>query len=283
MPERPEIATMANQLSQIFKDKKCNYVIITERYKDGYNNGLYSSTQLYYQLGQGFKYVAIGGKLTNITSRGKKIIFEFAENENDRFRFVSACGLDGRWTLKESKYTCIKIIFDDCIAFYEQVRIGGNFSICRFPSSEYNHIFSEVGPDLMTDETLWEKFYFIMRNSSTMHWKIAEYMMEQKFMSGIGNYLRADILYKSRIHPWRTLGSLSDNDLYNLWVNTKNTIFESYNLNGMSIRDYIDINSTKGSYQSICYGKNFDQFGNCIINEKDKKGRTIYYCPAIQI
>jgi formamidopyrimidine-DNA glycosylase len=283
MPERAEIAIMAYHLDTFFKNKNCKYVVIMERYKSSYNNGLYSSCHLNYQQGQGFKYIDIDCKLSGVNSRGKKIIFNFFDNPSIQIRFVSSCGMDGRWSLVETEKTCIKIIFEDCTAYYEQIYIGGNFSICCYPSKEYDHIFKDVGPDLMNDETTWPIYYNIMRNPKTLHWLISDYMMEQKFMSGIGNYLRADILYKSCIHPKRTLGSLSDIDLSNLWTNTKNTIFESFNSGGLTIKDYTDPFGNKGIYQKICYGKDFDSFGNIILsNEKDKNNRTIHWCPAVQ-
>jgi formamidopyrimidine-DNA glycosylase len=282
MPESPEIRTMANHLNNLFINKICKHVIIMEQYKAGYTNGLYSSSQLNYQLGQGYKYVDINGKLTNVTARGKKIIFIFDENHNNQFRFVSGCGLTGHWSLTESKHTCIKLIFEDSIAYYEQVYIGGNFSICSYPSLEYDHIFSSVGPDLFNDETSWPIFYNIMRNPKTLHWLIAEYMLEQKFMSGIGNWIRGDVLYKCAIHPDRSLGSFSDMDLANIWTYTKNTIFEAYNLGGLTIQDYLDVFGSRGRYITVCYGRKIDEFGNHIITKNDKKGRKIHFCPAIQ-
>lgn len=282
MPERSEIAIMAFQLNSLLKDKICDKVIITKKYKAGYLNGLYSSSKLNYQEGENFKYVNVGYKITNVTSRGKKIIFEFDDNCNDKIRFVSACGLDGRWSLNESKYTCIVLMFKDFFVYYEQIRIGGNFSICRFPSSEYDHIFSAVGPDWINDETSWPIFYSIMRNPKTVNWTISDYMIDQKFMSGVGNFIKAEVLYKSLINPKRILNSLSDLDLHNIWVNTKNTIFESFNLNGLTIKNYRDLFGNIGKYVPVCYGRKIDDFGNPIITESDKKERKIYWCPNLQ-
>lgn len=288
MPERPEIAIMSYNLCNLFKNKICKYVVIMEKYKDGYKNGLYSSSQLNYQLGNDqlgnwFKYIIINRKLTNITSRGKKIIFEFIDNDTDQYRFVSGCGLDGRWSLTESEYTCIKVIFDDLsVAYYEEKYIGGNFSICKYPSNEYNHIFSDVGPDWMTDETSWEVFYNMMRNPKTLNWMICDYMLEQKFMSGIGNWIRAEVLLKCGIYPYRKLEFLSDTDLYNIWYHTKDTIFQAYNLGGLTIKDYTDPFGNKGLYKQICYGRKMDDFGNLIVTKLDKKKRKIYYCPSRQ-
>ena len=46
--------------------------------------------------------------------------------------------------------------------------------------------------------------------------KIGNLIVDQKVISGIGNYLRADILYQSTISPYRTIKSLNEEDLKNI-------------------------------------------------------------------
>lgn len=280
MPERAEIAIMSDCLGAKLTGKKCNYVIIFEKYNEAYNRGLYSSSNIFYNQGQSYKYVQIGVNLDKMSSRGKKIIFEF-----NGFRFVSSCGMTGKWSWQKNNNTMIALLFDDITAYYEHTVMGGNFSICNYPSPEYEHIFKEVGPDLMTDEVDFNIYYSIIKRKRIQHMEICLFMMEQKYMSGIGNYLRSEILYRAMINPHRTLSSLSDQDIYNLFYFSKMIIMETYRSNGLTIQDYLDPNGNIGSYQCQCYKRETDNYGNRIITEYDKgngKGRVIHWCPEIQ-
>ena len=281
MPERSEIAIMSDCLGAKLTGKKCNYVIIFEKYNEAYNGGLYSSSNVFYNQGPGYKYINIGSILTKMSSRGKKIIFEF-NSVTPNFRFVSSCGMTGRWSWQQSNNSLIALVFDDITAYYEHTVMGGIFSVCLYPSPEYEHIFKDVGPDLMTDEVDFNVYYSIVKRKRIQHMEICLFMMEQKYMSGIGAYLRSEILYRAMINPHRTLSSLSDKDIYNLFYLSKLIIFETYKSNGLTIQDYLDPNGNVGSYQCYCYGKNHDNFGNKIIVEKDRNNRNIHWCPVLQ-
>lgn len=283
MPEKAEIAIMSDNLASKLTNKNCKKIIIMNKYREAYGNELYSSSPLNYNQEEGFKWLEVDSILSRMSHRGKKIIFEFDRNKYEPFRFVSSCGLTGHWSWQQSKYTVLMLIFDEIIAYYEEVRFGGNFSVCLYPSSEYNHIFKDVGPDLMMNDTTFEIYNKIIRGKRIVNLKICEFMMEQKYLSGIGNWLRAEILYKARINPHRILNSLSEQDVYSLFYYSKETILEGYKMNGLTIQDYLDMNGNKGIYKPLCYGRKFDDYNNPIITEKDRNDRTIHWCPSLQI
>lgn len=283
MPESPEIAIMRDCLAAKLNGKLCSKIIIMSKYKNGYEKELYSSSKLNYNMGEGYKWLDVNSNLSRITSRGKKIIFQFDKDRYEAFRFVSSCGMDGHWLWEQTKYTALILIFDGIMAFYEEKARGGNFSVCHYPSVEYDHIFKDVGPDLMTDEVTLEVYYFVIKNKRIQNLKIGEFMMQQKYLSGIGNYLRSEILYKSKISPHRSLNSLSDTDIHNIFYNTKMTIYESYRSNGLTIQSYVSPNGLKGTYQCLCYGRDIDNYGSRIITEKDKNNRTIHWCQNWQV
>lgn len=282
MPERAEIAIMSDRLASKLNGKLCKQIVIMSKYTKGYTKGLYSSSMLNYIQGDGYKWLNVDSNLSRITSRGKKIIFQFDKEKYEPFRFVSSCGMDGHWLWEQTKYTAIILVFDGILAFYEEQFRGGNFSVCHYPSFEYDHIFKDVGPDLMTDEVTYQIYYTIIKGKRISHLEIADFMMEQKYMSGIGAWLRAEILYKCRINPHRTLSSLSDQDIQNLFFYTKNTILIGYQSNGLTIQSYVDVDGNKGNYQCVCYGLKFDSYGNQIITENDRNDRTIHWCPVMQ-
>lgn len=283
IPEAPEIRIMSEGLSKQLIGKKCLRVAIMEKYKKAYENGLYSSPPLNYQQGSEYKWVDINATLSRMSTRGKKIIFEFNDVPNSIFRFISGCGMDGRWSWQMTKYTCIIVMFEDVYAFYEEIRIGGNFSICQYPSGEYNFIFKDVGPDFFTNDVTFEVYLMAVRRKRIQHMTIGEFMMEQKYISGFGNYLRAEVLYRARISPFRKLSELTDNDVYSIVYHGKLTFIESYEKNGLTIQSYSNIDGQPGLYKCLCYGRNFDDFMNPIDTVLDRHDRRIHYCKVLQV
>jgi formamidopyrimidine-DNA glycosylase len=59
---------------------------------------------------------------------------------------------------------------------------------------------------------------------------IGIFLLEQKYISGIGNYLRSDILYDASISPFRSLTSLSDDNIKILHKSIHKIVKKSYKI-----------------------------------------------------
>lgn len=284
MPEGAEIRRVAFVLNQEFNGLMCNNVIILPKYKKAYSEGLYSSMPLNYQKCDNYKQVNISMILTGVRSHGKKIIFEFdsGPDVNYRLRFVSGLGMNGSWSMNYSNNTALVVNFNGKTLFYDETYIGGNFSICFLNSSEWEHIFKDVGPCIMSDEVTIDLFARQCRKSSVLKMRIYDFFMKQKYLSGCGNWVCADLFYRCRINPHRVMRNLSAQDIYNLFNASKAILWNAYNAGGLTIKDYVDPYGNAGVYETECYGKDFDSFGNEIVKEQDKSGRKIHYCPLMQ-
>lgn len=285
MPERAEIALMSDYLKTKMSGLKCDKMAILPKSRY-WNEPLYSSMEISDNLcykSEICRVYKIESNVQNVCSRGKKIIIELLNSNNETIIMVSSCGMDGRWSNTISANTSIILMFDDFNVYFDDITNKGLFSICKYLSPEYNHIFKDVGPDLMTEEVDVNVYFQVIRNARISKLKIMHFMMEQKYLSGIGNYLRSEILYKARINPHRKLETLSDNDVYSLFYFSKLTIWESYKSNGLTIKDYFDPEGNIGSYRCLCYGRDKDDNGFQIIKEDDDRGRQITWCPDVQI
>lgn len=290
MPEKPEIAIFTDFLRNSLMGKKLECILITQ-YSTYYNNDLYSSSPICkndtFINNINYKLINVSGYLNNVFSKGKKIVLSYNVDINNEFRIVSSCGMTGRWCLIPSKYTSIILVCEGFFVYYEDIDKKGMFSICKYQSNEYNYIFKDVGPDLMTDEVDINVYKNAITNQRIKTKKIMNFMMEQGRLSGLGNYLRSEILYRAGISPHRTLMSLNDNDIYKLFNWSKFVINESYSLGGFTIKDYYTPDGNLGKYKAYCYGRNIDNNGFNIINENDyierKTARKIYWCPNVQI
>jgi endonuclease-8 len=108
--------------------------------------------------------------------------------------------------------------------------------------------------------------------------------MNQKIISGIGAYLRSEILYLAGVNPFKKIKLISVDKLERIYKAMKLILKLAYKCNGTSIEFYKDIDSHKGRYDKylMVYGNDKDAEGNEI-----KKGlldkRNIYWVPGIQL
>jgi formamidopyrimidine-DNA glycosylase len=108
--------------------------------------------------------------------------------------------------------------------------------------------------------------------------------MDQSLFAGVGNYIRAEALYLSRISPWRLGSSLSKEELSQLCQDIIKVMKDSYQHQGATIRTYEDAFGAEGKHANFfkVYGKSHDEMGNLVISELTPEGRTIHWCPAVQ-
>lgn len=126
---------------------------------------------------------------------------------------------------------------------------------------------------------------FIINSCSTKKKPIGQLLLEQKIFAGVGNYIRAEALYGAKISPWREASNLSKEEINVLCQSIVDVMQESYRHQGATIATYKDAYGAEGKYSSCfkVYGKAVDPLGNPIIKEETPEGRTIHWCPVMQI
>lgn len=278
MPEGPEIRRMAFCLNERLKDLTCEFVFINRKNKFHKDGKFHKSPFNFIKIDENFSYINLARTCINISSYGKKIIFDF-----DDILMISSCGMDGNWGFREKNFSGLMLRFQNGNdVFYDDSSRKGNFSVVYKGSEEHIYVMKDVGPDLSFDSTNYEIFKSAITNKRIKNKPLCEFLMEQERLSGIGNYLRAEIMYLSRIDPMRKLSSLDESNLEILFGVTKFLLNESYQKNGLTIATYEDPYGIQGTYETYCYMKNFDKNGFKIETFKDSKGRTVHWCKETQ-
>ena len=112
--------------------------------------------------------------------------------------------------------------------------------------------------------------------------------MDQKIVSGIGNIYANEILFLSKVKPFRQAKSLKDFELKKIIKFTKSVLKNSIKLGGSSIKDFSSSNGKKGSFQQYfnVYGKKGEFCSNKNCSVKIIKliisSRATFYCPKCQ-
>ena len=74
-------------------------------------------------------------------------------------------------------------------------------------------------------------------------------MIDQHFVSGIGNIYANEILFLSKINPLKKAKLLSKKNCKEIVSNTKKVLLDAINKGGSSIRDFKSISGVKGDFQ----------------------------------
>jgi DNA-formamidopyrimidine glycosylase len=192
-------------------------------------------------------------------------------------------GMSGGWRDNFGKHSHLIMRFSNGPAVYfEDIRRFGNISF-HSDWSEISAKLKAVGPDLLNDEVGFPAFREALLKKS--RWNICKALMDQKVVSGVGNYIKSESLYRAGISPWKTVADVPDDSLRELWVWTRRIIKTSYDQGGATLSTYTDMDGNAGDFvfSFHVYRKEKDPFGNEVTHEITPDGRMTHWVKGIQI
>lgn len=284
MPEGPEVARISESLNRHLSGK---YLI---------KMGVSESSRYYSRGGfPGMNHITFGLKVIMVWARGKKIVFRFESLDGRTFYAVSFLGMEGHWIQYYSKHTALTFEFGDIWKvggtylyntttpfFYEDTRRFGTFEL--FDNEEdLQKAFKAIGPDLLHDQITFEHYWSVIMQKKLINKQVVWFLLEQKFFSGIGNYLKSEVLYLSRLSPSRLIGSLTPEEVQRLYLTSLQVIRLAYQHNGLTLSSYVDPDGNQGTYVPNVYNKMLDPSGNQVIKETFTDKRSTFWVPAIQV
>ena len=270
MPEGPEVRILVDQLNKVLKNKTLNEFVIksgryTKKLPDGYN-----------------KFVEnLPLKIEEVKCKGKFIYFIMENN----FYIFNTLGMTGGWKNKVSeKYDHIHFITNSITLYFNDYRNFGTFKFID-DKSKLDKKLKELGNDILSDEFTEEYCIKVFNKKINQNKTLPQVLMNQKLFCGLGNYLKSEVLYASKISPHRLVSDLNDEEKKQLFNNIKNIGMKSYKNGGASVRDFSDMDNEKGLYTSILkvYFNKTDPMGNKVIKETTKDKRTTHWVKEVQI
>ena len=196
---------------------------------------------------------------------------------NTNLSLWNTLGMSGWWYFEKYKHNNLsfkigktKVYFNDYINFV-------TFKICNSINLEKK--LNCLGPDIFNKNNELKQFRQRLERKRNNTY-IGSALLDQKVISGIGNYLRADLLWKSRISPFRKISDLSDKETKLIYNNAKILANRFYKLNNR-INDEDLYHPSYGEHYFLVYGLEYDKYGNKVIKEKIGN-RTIHWVPQVQ-
>lgn len=251
MPEGPEIKASADSLNTLVKEIKT----ITVKHK-----------------------LKLPVNVKSVTSKGKKIIFSL---DDDNF-LVSYLGLQGQWSVNKTDHTRVTIIHQDGKVYYNDPINGGGFDIV-YGQAQLSARLKDVGPDLLNGEVSFKDWMAVVTKPKLQDWQVCKFLMEQKHFSGVGNYVKAEALYRAAIRPDALLSELTEKDHKYLYYGVVDVLQESYKAQGASIRTYLSISGDKGGFVTEVYNQKKCPEGHKVITTMFKDGRVSHWVPEHQV
>ena len=286
MPEGPEVKIITEWLQKTCMGAYCLSIFIDI-------NSKYVNNEL-----KGYDSKLFPLYINNITCKGKNIFFHLINEENPSINYYlnSTLGLEGHWTLNKEynqksgkTHSNLWLNLTYCLnkdetfqLYYDDSRHFGNISLLN--EEEYEEKLNKIGPDLLNENVSWDLYYqrikSIMKRTRTL--TLAKFILKPEYFSGIGNYLKSEILYLSRLNPNRNINTLTDDEILRLYTNSINVIHQAYQLGGMTIKSFVNpLNRTLGGYIPLVYDRNVDNYGYRIIKSGGNE-RTTYWVPELQ-
>ena len=186
------------------------------------------------------------------------------------------------------KHFHIKFEADDGSCFYfGDPRRFGTITISD-NLSDLKKKLNSLGPDMLTGELIEdEQFIKIFRGSKYCASNICKVLMGQEAISGVGNYIKAEVLYECKINPWALVSDLDDSTLVKLHKAIREIAQAAFKGHGASLYTYTGTRREKGSFQNLLkvYDKSTDPYGNKVIiipEEKSPDARTTHYVKEVQ-
>jgi formamidopyrimidine-DNA glycosylase len=265
MPELPEVETIKRELEKTVLGKKITEVCVHH-------------PLVIRQPGlEKFKRGLTGASIKNILRKAKVLILELSNGKALVVHLKMTGQLiypgDGKksrvsFRLSEGK----NLDFNDQRLFGE-LRLMDDWHVFKF--------IQGLGPEPF-DLTV-EKFKDILTKKKT---KIKPLLMDQSFISGIGNLYAAEALFRAKIHPERSAQDLSDKEKGLLFRGIREVLREAIKYGGSSVDDYVQLSGKPGGYAP--YHKVYGREGKlCLVCKTPIKrialgGRGTYFCPRCQ-
>lgn len=202
----------------------------------------------------------------------------YLKNNINKYNYPDNQEID-KYIKNAQEHINVEFIFEKGkLLFHDQLSFG---TIKVFDDlEEFNKKIKSIGIDIMDNNISIEIFTASIKKKSNLDKYIGNVLMNQKVISGIGNYLRADALWHAKISPFRKVKNLTDKELEDIYNSLRLITWTLYDYNlGVELKiinpkDKFHIDLQK---EFLVYGRDYDSNGLKVIKEKLYEGSQIRY------
>ena len=230
-----------------------------------------------------------GQTVESVTSKGKALLTRF----DDGTVIYSHNQLYGRWYVKPAGETPktgrqLRLLIETekkAALLYSASEIEVLFD----DELDDHHFVSKLGPDPL-DDVSQDEIAERLRSDTFHRRQLAALLLDQSFVAGLGNYLRAEILHTAAIAPKRKAKDLSDAETETLASEILRVTRQSYETKGITndlerVEQLKQSGLTRSKYRHHVYRRDGLECYRCgnEIERKNVGGRGMFFCPNCQV
>ncbi|MEK9874232.1 MAG: bifunctional DNA-formamidopyrimidine glycosylase/DNA-(apurinic or apyrimidinic site) lyase [Pelagibacteraceae bacterium] len=287
MPELPEVEVVRKSLNRKIKNKEIKKVLVKNK-------------NLRFKVPSDFKNFLKNKKVINV-NRFSKYLILCLNNKSYCLIHLGMSGTIHLLNLKEkniitntsfynspllpNKHNHIEIFFKDLKLIYNDPRRFGFFQILN-NDDQLKKRFKHLGPEPFqsTFNLKYLRNFFKGKEKN-----IKSFLIDQNFVSGIGNIYASEILFLSKINPFKKAKLLSENDCKKIIFNSRKILLQAIKRGGSSIKNFKNSNGNSGSFQKEfnAYQREGEKCKNSRCKGMIKKvfisNRSTFFCDICQI
>lgn len=228
-----------------------------------------------------------GRKISKVERHGKYILMELDDGDV----LVAHFGMSGQFVrgnkrMPVAPHTHIVMTFTQGgdLRFIDPRTFGELFITTQDELGkvkELNHIAIDPLDQVFT----WPTFQMKLAEKAA---KMKSLLMDQKFISGLGNIYSDEVLFAAGLRYDRMSDTLSSQEVRRLYRAIQETLQDAIRYRGTTLEDdaYVDLNGEPGAFQAELkvYGRAGQPCRRCRTPIESVKisGRNAYYCPQCQ-
>ncbi len=285
MPELPEVEIVKQSLNKKIKFKKIKKVLVRNR-------------NLRFRIPTKFEVFLKNKEVKKIARFSKYIIIHLSED----FFCIIHLGMSGtihfvnkkkvkttnlsfyKPLVLPNKHNHVEIHFQDFKIVYNDPRRFGFFKLEKNKQNLIKN-FVNYGPEPFNKSF---NLKYLINYFKGKEKNIKNFLLDQKFVSGIGNIYANEILFFCKINPKKKAMNLNIKECKKIIYYSKLVLKKSIKRGGSSIRDFSNILGENGSFQNefkVYQRENLDCLRD-VCSGKIKKNfisnRSIFYCNKCQ-
>jgi len=287
MPELPEVEVVRKSLNRKIKNKEIKKVLVKNK-------------NLRFKVPSDFKNFLKNKKVINV-NRFSKYLILCLNNKSYCLIHLGMSGTIHLLNLKKkniitntsfysspllpNKHNHIEIFFKDLKLIYNDPRRFGFFQILN-NDDQLKKRFKHLGPEPFqsTFNLKYLRNFFKGKEKN-----IKSFLIDQNFVSGIGNIYASEILFLSKINPFKKAKLLSENDCKKIISNSRKILLHAIKRGGSSIKNFKNSNGNNGNFQKEfnAYQREGEKCKNSrckgIIKKVFISNRSTFFCDICQI
>lgn len=276
MPELPEVETTKNGIAPHINQQVLSELVVRQ-------------PKLRWPIPPHLKKTVKGLHVHNVHRRAKYLLIDLADNKGGiKGTLIIHLGMSGSLRVlntdipKAEKHEHFDLVFENGVVVrYTDPR---RFGACLWQDAdEESELLTHLGPEPLSDEFNADYLYQLSRKRTSA---IKTFIMDQKFVVGVGNIYASESLFMAGIHPKKAAGKVSKAKFEWLVEAIKQVLAKAISEGGTTLKDFVGGDGKPGYFaqQLNVYGRAGEPCPTCDtpIKQITQGQRSTFFCTRCQ-